>query len=125
MDRGAADGRGRATGGESPVGPDGRSAASLAALFAAVAADLEGVERRGGTGEAEYLRAGRPFAAVAGRVGSFLLRPDVGRAALRTPDSEPSARGPGWVAFAPADLDPYATDRAAAWFRSAWRLAGE
>ena len=45
-------------------------------------------------------------------------------AAIRTPDATPSPRGPGWVAFAPAELDDHAADRAVAWFASAHRRLG-
>jgi hypothetical protein len=45
------------------------------------------------------------------------------RAALRTPDTAPSPRGPDWVAFAPEVLDDPAIDRAEAWFLSGHRLA--
>jgi len=45
------------------------------------------------------------------------------RAALRTPDTTPSQRGPEWVSFSPEALDDQAVDRAEAWFLSAHRLA--
>ena len=48
-----------------------------------------------------------------------------GAAALRTPDVEASPRGPGWVRFAPAEVDGFARDRALAWLGSAIRFAGE
>ena len=44
-------------------------------------------------------------------------------AALRTPGTATSPRGPDWVAFAPAILDDGAVDRAEAWFLSAHRRA--
>ena len=44
-------------------------------------------------------------------------------AALRTPDTAASPRGSDWVAFAPAELDRHAIDRATAWLASAWRRA--
>lgn len=53
------------------------------------------------------------------------LRPAVADAALRTPDTTASARGRGWVRFAPADLDDLSRDRALAWLDSAVRLAAE
>jgi len=53
------------------------------------------------------------------------LRPAVADAALRTPDTTASARGRGWVRFAPADLDDFGRDRALAWLDSAVRLAAE
>lgn len=74
----------------------------------------------------EYARNGVVFAArTAENVIELRLRPDVADAALRTPDTAPSARGEEWVAFAAADWnDPLARDRLVAWFRLAWRAAG-
>ena len=51
------------------------------------------------------------------------LEPLVATAALRTPDTTASSRGPGWVRFAPAALDRFAADRAIAWIEHAWRHA--
>ena len=48
----------------------------------------------------------------------------VADAAVRTPDVAHSSRGPGSVAFAPAELDDHAADRAVAWFASAYRRTG-
>ena len=63
------------------------------------------------------------FASLAGRVAEFHLRDEVGTVALRTPDVTSSARGAGWVRFAPRRLDGHARDRALAWLESAWRRA--
>jgi hypothetical protein len=63
------------------------------------------------------------FASLAGSVAEFHLRDEVGAAALRTPDVTSSARGAGWVRFAPRRLDGPARDRALAWLESAWRRA--
>ncbi len=105
--------------------PMGARAGSLAGLLDGQAQALGGLSRREVHGGVEYLRGGRVFAAVAGSIAFFRLRPEVARAALRTPDVDPSARGPEWVAFGPLDLDQFALDRALAWFESAWRLAAE
>ena len=64
-----------------------------------------------------------PFAALTGETAEFRLDPQVARAALRTPDTAASSRGPEWVAFRPAVIDDGATDRAEAWFLSAARRA--
>ncbi len=100
--------------------------AALADSFDRSMRELEGVEPRpaGGVGGAiEYLRAGRVFAALGGGTASYRLGRAVVRAALRTPDTKPSARGADWVEFAPVVLDQFALDRATAWFESAWRHA--
>ncbi len=89
-------------------------------------ADEFGDVQRHDAGEStEYRRGGRPFAALDGGTVEFRLRPDVAAAVLDTPDTRPSRRGPDWVAFGPARPDATAFDRAEAWFRSAWRVAGE
>ena len=58
-----------------------------------------------------------------GATAEFRLDPAVALAAQRTPDTSTSARGPDWVRFSPATLDPHAADRAAAWLGSAARRA--
>ncbi len=86
--------------------------------------DLPGAVREAGRlGEATWMRGGRAFATVSadGSVAEFALDPAVADAAIRTPDVTRSDRGPGWVAFSPADLDDHDADRAVAWFASAHR----
>lgn len=95
----------------------------LTALFDQLAADLDGVERRSVAGGVEYLRAGEPFA-ILGSAVEFRLRPDITSAALRTPDTAASSRGPEWIAFEPRVVDRFARDRATAWFTSAWGWTG-
>jgi hypothetical protein len=63
------------------------------------------------------------FAVLSGDRAEFRLGPQVAAAALRTPDTAVSVRGPDWVAFAPPILDDQAVDRAEAWFLSAHRRA--
>lgn len=101
---------------------------SLAEALALRASDLAPLEHASAPDTAvTYSRAGRPFAVIepGGLSASFLLSPAVGDAALRTPDTTPSARGPGWVTLRPALVDGHALDRTTAWFESAWRHAGE
>ena len=45
------------------------------------------------------------------------------KAALKTPDTAASVRGPGWIAFSPKAVDRFALDRAEAWVRFAHRRA--
>ena len=98
---------------------------SLLDLLDEGAGELDQVERVP-TGDAvEWRRGDRPFAAATGSAAEFRLDPPVSAAALRTPDTHPSARGTDWVRFEPAELDPPAVDRARAWFASAWRRAGK
>jgi hypothetical protein len=89
--------------------------------------DLPGIESTiGPDGAITWLRGGRPFAVAAadGASAEFALDPVVADAAARTPDVTLSSRGPGWVAFAPAELDDHAEDRAVAWMASAHRRLG-
>jgi len=86
--------------------------------------DLPGMETMlGPDGSITWSRNSRPFAAVTadGSSAEFALDPAVADAATRTPDVNLSSRGPGWVTFAPTDLDDHAADRAAAWLASAHR----
>lgn len=97
---------------------------TLLELLATVAADLEDVKAAptpdGGTA---WSRGADTFAALDadGRSAEFHLEPAIAAAAVRTPDTGPSPRGPAWVRFQPTALDGHAADRAAAWFVSACR----
>jgi hypothetical protein len=108
--------------------PKGNGVAHVESPTAAMdrlALELDEVRRREVGKAVEYDRVGVVFAErEAGRL-SFRLRAEIVAAALRTPDTSPSARGPDWVALAPAAADVFALDRAVAWFETAWRLAGE
>jgi hypothetical protein len=66
---------------------------------------------------------GRPFGAVGAETLEVALDGQVATAALATPDTRPSARGAGWVAFTPTAPDRFALDRAEAWVRLAYRRA--
>jgi hypothetical protein len=96
---------------------------SLAEILASAAEELDDVSADDDAGLTTWSAGGHPFATLAGERADFRLDPLVARAALRTPDTAPSPRGPDWVSFAPADLDDPAVDRAEAWFLSAHRLA--
>jgi hypothetical protein len=96
---------------------------SLADVLSAAAEELEDIAAEANLGSTTWSAAGRPFAILTGDRAEFRLDPLVVRAALRTPDTAPSPRGPEWVAFAPEVLDDPAIDRAEAWFLSGHRLA--
>ena len=80
----------------------------------------------GADGSTTWSRGNRPFAVAAadGSSAEFALDAAVAEAAARTPDVGLSSRGPGWVSFAPAELDDHAADRAVAWLASAHRRLG-
>ena len=103
--------------------PAGGRPGGIEALIEATATDLEAVDRQAVSGGVEWSTGGIVFAAVSGDRAEFRLARPVVVAALRTPDTTASDRGPDWVAFAPHELDGHAVDRAAAWLASAWRRA--
>jgi len=90
-----------------------------------LADELVDVRRREAGGAVEYDRAGSLVATRQGGRFAFRLREGIVAAALRTPDTAPSARGPDWAALLPATPDSFTLDRATAWFVTAWRLVGE
>ncbi len=67
---------------------------------------------------------GRVFAVLGTDLLEVALDAAIARAALATPDTRPSPRGAGWIAFTPATTDRFALDRAEAWVRLAYRRAG-
>ena len=76
-------------------------------------------------GEVERLAVGgRVFAVLGADLLEVALDAAIARAALATPDTRPSSRGAGWIAFTPATTDRFALDRAEAWVRLAYRRAG-
>ena len=97
---------------------------TLRGLLEQAVADLDEVESVPAGDGLEWRRRGRAFAAVGSVAAEFRLDSPVAKAALRTPDTQPSGRGPHWVRFSPERLDGHAIDRAQAWLASAWRRAG-
>ena len=96
---------------------------SLAERVGAVCDELGDVTRLP-DGRLDLLAVGgRTFAAVGDETLEVALDGPVAKAAIATPDTRPSARGAGWVTFAPATADRFALDRAEAWVRLAHRRA--
>jgi hypothetical protein len=95
----------------------------------ALAESADGVDevstKAAADGSLEYIAGGRTVAVIAasGTSAEFLLTSAVASAAVRTPDTTASPRGPGWVRFEPAELDEHAIDRAVAWLGFAVRHA--
>ena len=97
---------------------------TLRELLETVAADFDDVGAAPtADGGIAWSRGADTFAVLGAgdRSVEFRLDPAIAAAAVRTPDTEPSPRGPGWVRFQPAGLDEHAVDRATAWFTSACR----
>jgi hypothetical protein len=76
-------------------------------------------------GSVSYVAGGQTVAVVAptGTSAEFRLSKPVAGAAVRTPDTTVSPRGPEWVRFEPTELDDHAIDRAVAWLGFAVRHA--
>ena len=96
---------------------------TLEDVLAEAALDLAGLAAVQDGAATTWSVAGAAFATLSAGRAEFRLNPLVAGAALRTPDTAPSARGTEWVAFTPAELDDGAVDRAEAWFLSAYRRA--
>jgi hypothetical protein len=92
-----------------------------------LAATVEGVAGEvGPDGTTTWSGTGGPFAALhpGGGGASFRLDRELAAAAVRTPDTNASERGPDWVDFVPREVDDHAIDRATAWFAAAARRSG-
>jgi hypothetical protein len=95
----------------------------LDGLLAALIEEAGDVEALGG---GELARNGAAFASkLSNEAVEIRLGQEIAEAARRTPDTRASARGEAWVLFAPQTWDEHAADRLEAWFRAAWRMAGE
>ncbi|MFI5254106.1 MAG: hypothetical protein ACHQ15_01415 [Candidatus Limnocylindrales bacterium] len=87
------------------------------------AAGAVGATRRARGEEADYEIDGVIVAGLGPSGAEFRVGPEVAAAALGTPDTFASGRGPGWVGFRPRTLDRFALDRIAAWLGLAARLS--
>lgn len=96
---------------------------NLRELLEETAAELTDAEVDLAPDALTWSRAGRAFAVLSadGTAAEFALDGAIAAAATRTPDTQPSGRGPGWVRFSPTLWNGHAEDRANAWFRSAYR----
>ncbi len=91
--------------------------------LALVVEDLSGVTRRRDGDVVLLAVRERVFAVFGPDFLEVALDPSVASAALRTPDTRPSPRGAGWIAFGPRQADRFALDRAEAWLRLGHRRA--
>jgi len=97
---------------------------ALGAVLDDFAVELDGVERDAtGDGTMTWSRGDRAFAIRDGASVELRLDRTVADAALRTPETEPSRRGPEWVRYTPASLEGHDLDRLEAWFEVAYRRA--
>ncbi|HLX35151.1 MAG TPA: hypothetical protein VKR30_07905 [Candidatus Limnocylindrales bacterium] len=95
---------------------------TLATTVAGLAAGLDTQVVMAG-GSITWSRGETAFAVLHGSAVELRLDRAVAAAALRTPDTAPSPRGPEWVSFAPSTLEGHDLDRLEAWFGLAYRRA--
>jgi hypothetical protein len=101
------------------------NAPDLAGLCADIAAELDGVSSSTEGSATAYARGGAVFARVSAANLEVRLPADIAEAALRTPGTALDPDDRGWVRFTPADSERHVTDRATAWFHTAWRHASD
>jgi hypothetical protein len=90
----------------------------------ALASTLDVITDATERGATTWSRGGIDFAVLSDAGAELRLDPAIAAAALRTPDTGPSARGAEWVRFNPRVLDGPAVDRLRAWFELAHRRTG-
>lgn len=94
-------------------------------LAAELAVELGEVSSAGDGGVVSYQRGGVVFARAAADALEVRLPGDIAEAAGRTPDTVSIPGERGWIRFTPRGRERHVTDRATAWFQTAWRHAGE
>jgi len=100
------------------------SQATLRAAIEATTGGLAEAEVVAAGADVTWRRRGVAFAEL-GRDGlAIRVGMAIAAAAVGTPDTRPSARGPDWIEFAPVELDDHALDRLDAWLTAAHRRAG-
>jgi len=98
---------------------------SLASVLADEADALDDVGVLISGGSMSWIREETTFAVLQGSSVELRLDRAVAAAALKTPDTATSERGPEWVRYAPPTLEGHDLDRLTAWFRLAHRRAAE
>ena len=101
---------------------DEEGAPDLTDLCAELAGELDEVTGTSDGDAAVYVRGGVVFARVSGSALEVRLPADIAEAAARTTDTFPMDES-GWIRFAPTTAERHVTDRAEAWFVTAWRHA--
>jgi hypothetical protein len=86
---------------------------------------MPGVRRSTAGSSITWAAGDVPFAVVTGSTVELRLDRAIAAAALKTPDTAASARGPEWVRYTPATLEDHDLDRLEAWFALAHRRALE
>jgi hypothetical protein len=100
-------------------------ATALLEVLAGQAESLPGSSARSSGSMTTWSLGAMTFAVVDGGTIELRLDPPVAAAALKTPDTAASQRGPEWVRYAPRTLEGHDLDRLTAWFALAHRRAGQ
>jgi hypothetical protein len=102
---------------------NGTAGTGVRALVDQIAEELGDVRTMPSAAVTEYHRGQQLFAVVDGNSVALRLRPDIAEAALRTPATAPSNRGPEWIDFAVDPGNAQDVDRLRAWLTIGWRSA--
>lgn len=94
----------------------------LADFVGSVADTVDGAVSDGAVGARTWSIDGTEFARETPDGIEVHLDPAVAGAAVRTADTHPSQRGPGWISVRPAVLDRFTEDRLRAWIALAAKL---
>lgn len=94
-------------------------------LCAEIADDLDEVSVSADGAGFGYARGGTVFARASERTLQLRLPVEIAEAALRTPDTTADPDDRGWVRFTPDAQAQHVSDRARAWFQTAWRHAAD
>ncbi|HEX5589546.1 MAG TPA: hypothetical protein VFX65_04585 [Candidatus Limnocylindrales bacterium] len=97
--------------------------ATLRAAADASIARLPGVQVDVDAPTVVWRRGATPFAELTEAVVAIRVGTAIAVAAVRTPDTRASTRGPDWIEFGPRELDGHALDRLDAWLAAAHRRA--
>ena len=105
----------------------GEAASRVGELLASIAPFLDDVVavEDVASGRTTYRRGEQEIARMDAGALEVRLPPDIAEAATRTPDTVAIAGEPGWIRFTPTSSERHVPDRAEAWFRTAWRHAGQ
>jgi hypothetical protein len=102
---------------------NGTAGTGVRALVDQITEELGDVRTMPSAAVTEYHRGQQLFALVNGNIVTLRLRPDIAEAALRTPGTTASDRGPEWIDFAVQPGNPQDVDRLRAWLTIGWRSA--
>lgn len=99
-------------------------ASDLSAKVSEIVVELARARGQSTDGTITWYVGEQAFAALGPSGIELRLDPPIAAAAIRTPDTAPSARGKEWVRFNPHEFDGHAADRLRAWLELAYRRAG-